>query len=129
MYVAKDAVAKLMGTELKNAAGKVSNMSHPWQKGAAALVSGAGSGVRVNSAQQRGGGTASSSARLRVFALRVRVSVCERGFACACVCLGWIRRESLRPCCELLAVRAAPAVPRALGRRGPLDQDASALNL
>jgi hypothetical protein len=29
MYVAKDAVAKLMGTELKNAAGKVSNMSHP----------------------------------------------------------------------------------------------------
>ena len=24
---------------------------------------------------------------LRVFALRVRVSVCERGFACACVCV------------------------------------------
>ena len=28
-YAAKDAVAKLMGTELKNAAGKVSNMTHP----------------------------------------------------------------------------------------------------
>ena len=60
---------------------------------------------------------------LRVFALRVRVSVCERGFACACVCLG---KDSSR---VLASVLPTPGRPRRTGRRGPLDQDASALNL